>query len=99
MRSLLRVWKELDLDDIKNSLIVVGELSSECFVCHKVGIDSKSVQCSNCGVHFKYMGFRRKLEVNYLRKMKDELPHMVMIDFDDFKKATGKDAARKLLDL
>ena len=39
MRGFLRVWQECDLQDIEKYLIVVGELSSECFACHKVGID------------------------------------------------------------
>jgi hypothetical protein len=99
MKSLLRVWQELDLKDVEQSLIVVGELSAECFACHKVGINSTSVQCPQCGAHFKYMGFRRRVDMNYLRKLREDFPYMVLIDFDDFKKATGKSTARKLLDL
>ncbi|MFH1318573.1 MAG: hypothetical protein ABIH71_06115 [Candidatus Omnitrophota bacterium] len=47
---------------------------------------------------FKYTGFRRKDPINYLRRVKDEDPGMVFIDFDDFKKATNKRDAKNLLD-
>lgn len=60
MKSLLRVWQECDLKDIEKHLIVAGELSSECFSCHKVGIGLKAQNCPNCGVYFKYMGFKKE---------------------------------------
>jgi hypothetical protein len=98
LKSYLRVWKEFDLTDVEKNLLVVGELSAECFACHKVGIDSKSKTCPDCGVSFKYIGFRRKDHINYLRKVKEENPNIIFIDFDDLKKALGKREARKMLD-
>lgn len=99
MRGLIRVWKELDVQDVEKHLIVVGELSSECFSCHKIGIEAKTQICPACGCGFKYMGFRRKLEISYLRKMSEEFPHLVFIDFEDFKKAIGKGEARRILNI
>jgi uncharacterized paraquat-inducible protein A len=66
MKGFLRIWSKLDLKEIENHLIVVGELSSECFSCHKVGISSKARECPYCGTKFKYMGFRRKINSSYL---------------------------------
>lgn len=99
MKGFLRVWKELDLRDIEKHLIVVGELSSECFSCHKVGLDLKVKSCPNCGVNFKYMGFRRKVQMGFLYKVREEWPEIVFIDFEDFKKALGKRDARKILNI
>lgn len=99
MKGFLRTWQEFDLVDLQNHLIVVGELSSECFSCHNIGIKATSQKCPECATEFKYMGFRRKLMPNYLRKMKEELPNITFVDFDDFKKAIGKRDARKLLDI
>lgn len=99
MKGFLRVWKELDLRDIEKHLIVVGELSSECFSCHKVGLDLKAKTCPNCGVNFKYMGFRRKAQMGFLYKVREEWPEIVFIDFEDFKKALGKRDARKILNI
>ena len=96
---MIRVWKDLDLKDVAQHLIVVGELSAECFSCHQVGVESKAVQCPQCQTYFKYMAFRRRREMGYLRKLSGDAPHLTLIDFDDFKLASGKTAARKLLDI
>jgi len=99
VKGFLRIWKELDLQEIEKSLIVVGELSSECFSCHKLGIELKTRTCPNCGTFFKYMSFRRKVQPNFLKKLKEEQPRLILIDFDDFKRVLGKRDARKLLDI
>lgn len=99
VKSFVRVWEDLDLVDVEKHLIVVGDLSAECFCCHKLGIDSKARACPDCSAIFKYIGFRRKIQIFYLRKVKEERPRIVIIDFDDFKKSLGKRDARKLLDI
>jgi hypothetical protein len=99
MRGFIRVWKQCDLKEIEKHLIVVGELSSECFCCHKVGIDSKSKHCPYCKAEFKYIGFRRKINQTYLIKLKEEFPEIIFIDFEDFKRALGKKEARKILNI
>lgn len=99
MRKLIRVWKELDLQEIEKSLIVLGELSAECFACHNIGLEKTTVTCPECGAHFKYMAFRRKLNPGMLHKLGQDLPYLTFIDFEDFKDSTGKSDARKLLDL
>ena len=99
MKGFVRVWKELDLADMERHLIVAGELSSECYGCHKIGIDLHSTVCPNCGVGFKYIAFRRKVTPSYLKRAKEELSHMTFVDFDDFKKSLSKRDARKLLDI
>lgn len=99
MKGFLRVWQELNLIDIEKHLIVIGELSAECFCCHKVGIDRKSKLCPACNTNFKYMGFRRKIRIPYLREIKEEFENITFIDFEDFKKSVGKRNALKLLDI
>jgi hypothetical protein len=99
MLGFLRVWQGLEILDIEKHLIVVGELSAECFSCHKIGIDVKANLCPNCATHFKYMGFRRHVDGGYIHRLKEELPHLTFIDFEDFKKLIGKREARKLLDI
>jgi hypothetical protein len=99
MKDFIRVWKEMDLHDIEKNLIVVGDLSSECYACHSIGLEKTAVTCPNCGTHFKYMGFRRRVTSSFLRKTIQELPYFIFVDFDDFKGSTGKSDARKLLDL
>ena len=55
MRRFIRVWEELDLADVEKHLIVAGDLSAECFCCHKVGIDLKARACPNCSASIAAM--------------------------------------------
>ena len=92
----IRVWKELNVKDVEKHLVVVGELSSECFSCHEIGLGLDVKICPKCGIYFKYMGFRRKNPVSYLQRIKNNFPGIVFIDFEDFKKIIGKRDAHKL---
>jgi len=99
MKKFIRVWRELDLKDIEKFLIVIGELSAECYACHKLGIDVTACACPACNAYFKYIAFRRKLEPSHLKRFREMFPEREIIDFDDFKKVVGKRNAHKLLDL
>ncbi|MCF7871389.1 MAG: hypothetical protein K9L95_05855 [Candidatus Omnitrophica bacterium] len=92
----LRIWQELDLEDIKKHLLVIGELSAECFNCHELGIDSTSRSCPSCGTVFKYIGFRRRLRPADFKSFKQERAGVKLIDFFDFKKAISKENARDI---
>lgn len=97
--KFLRIWQELNLEDIKQHLLVIGELSAECFNCHELGIDSASRSCPNCGTVFKYIGFRRKLRAQDFKSFNQERTGVKLIDFFDFKKEINKKGARDFLDL
>ncbi len=97
--TYLRVWEKLKLEEVKKHLLVVGELSAECFNCHQLGVDSKSHNCPNCGATFAYVGFRRKIRPQDLKTYKQERPSVQLVDFSDFKKAQAKKEARNLLDI
>ncbi|MFO8053253.1 MAG: hypothetical protein R6U54_04790 [Candidatus Omnitrophota bacterium] len=97
--TYLRVWKDLNLADIKKHLLVVGELSAECFNCHELGINSASRSCPNCGTVFKYIGFRRKIRGQDFKSFSQERTGVKLIDFFDFKKAISKKGARDFLDI
>jgi hypothetical protein len=94
--KFLRVWQELNLEDIKQHLLVIGELSAECFNCHELGIDIKSRSCPNCGTVFKYLGFRRKLRSQDFKSFNQERTGVKLIDFFDFKKAINKEDAHDI---
>jgi len=99
VKVFLRAWYKFDVDDIKNSLFVVGELSGECFSCHKVGVSIGEKTCPQCKKEFKFIAFRRRADFSVIERFRKMYPKEVFIDFDDFKKAIGKSSARKLLDI
>lgn len=97
MKVILRVWEELSLEEIEKHLIVLGELSGECFSCHQIGLDIKEKRCPNCGVEFKYIGFRKKVTGEQISYFKKTFPHRIIIEFEDFKKNIGRKRARTFL--
>lgn len=99
MNTFLRIWQEIDIENIKKNLFVVGELSGECFSCRNVGISFNEKQCPSCKQEFRYIAFRRKINLHSIKRFKDKYPKACFIDFDDFKKAIGKSQAHKILDV
>jgi len=99
MSPFLRVWQQFDIKDIEQHLLVIGELSGECYNCHKIGLQISSQACPQCQARFKYMGFRRKINPSSIPRFKEMHPRLICIDFDDFKKVLSKKEARRLLDI
>ena len=99
MSFFLRVWQEVDLNDIEQHLFVIGELSGECFRCHTLGLKISSLVCPNCQAKFKYIGFRRKVNPSSISRFKGSHSQLTFIDFDDFKKVLSKKEARRFLDI
>lgn len=97
--AYLRTWQELDLGDVGKQLLVVGELSAECYNCHNLGLDSKDLSCPECGAKFRYIGFRRQVRPKDFIDFKRESPRIELIDFSDFKRALSKKQARNILDV
>ena len=99
MKAFVRIWKLLDIEEVKSSLFVIGELSGECFHCHNMGISLNAKICPFCGTRFKFIAFRRKTNQSGINRFKEKYPGLTFIEFDDFKKSIDRDNARKLLDI
>ncbi len=93
MSDFIRVWTKIDISDVMAHLLIVGESTGDCAKCRELGINySEATTCPKCGTPFKYITSRTR-EVT---RIKNKRPHLVFIDFDDYKKATGKLKARGL---
>ena len=97
MKAWLRFWQTSDINEIANSLLVVGILNAECFSCRNIGLSKGATQCPNCKTQFRYIGFRKKVSARELGEL-SENRNLVFIDFDDFLKEFNRDKARKFLD-
>lgn len=99
-REYLRTYCEYDIEDVKEHLLIMGDLSGDCAACRELGIDSYTArQCSKCGASFKYVTSRR-LEANpserfqLVRRMQAKRPDLIFIDYTDFTKTLGHKKAR-----
>ncbi|MBI4397797.1 MAG: hypothetical protein HY586_01575 [Candidatus Omnitrophica bacterium] len=102
-KDWLRVWKQYSVEEIKKSLLIIGELSADCYACKELGLHYDSVkECPNCGIPFRFVTSRqaagnapsRYRDVGRITSRRGDL---IFIDYDDFKKLTGKSQAYELL--
>lgn len=102
--SMIRVWQEFDVEQVKKHLLLAGELSANCENCQQLGIDfSKEKTCPQCKTVFHYIGFRRKSdkaeEFSAIRRLKEKRPDLIIIDYEDIKRACGKSKARNFFNI
>ncbi|MFC1621154.1 hypothetical protein ACFL2G_02505 [Candidatus Omnitrophota bacterium] len=94
MGEFIRVWKEFDIRDVSEHLLVVGDLTGDCSKCRELGIDySKASSCPKCNTQFKYIASRTR----ETKRIKHKRSDLIFIDFEDYKRASGKLRARDLL--
>ncbi|MFT5208270.1 MAG: hypothetical protein ACI9CF_002042 [Candidatus Omnitrophota bacterium] len=95
----MRIWQNVDIDSIKERLLIVGELSADCAACRELGIVYQETKiCPGCGVDFKFITARGaigslKVMGGTVKRIKDRRPDLTFIDYDDYKSITGKQSA------
>ena len=101
-KAFIRVWQELETEDIKQHLLVVGQVSGTCQSCNELGIDYSSAKsCPNCNTEFKFITMRpekegRDIGFSSIRLVKQRRPDLIFIEYSDFKKFA---ASRKAQDI
>ena len=100
MKAWLRVWAEKELTEIEKHLLIIGDAFGDCAQCKELGLDYKTVkQCPNCHATFEYVTSRRFEShpgerfqiVKRLAQIRNDL---LWVDYDDYKKLTGRQKAR-----
>ena len=99
-REYLRTFKSYDLEEVRNHLLIAGDLSGDCAACRALGIDFYSATaCPQCGTPFKYLASRR-LEshagerFHLARRLQEKRPDLILMDYSDYTKAIGHKKAR-----
>ena len=88
--KMIRVYKKVDVNQIKDHVLVCGDLSANCSKCNAVGIKTNATKCPECSTDFKYLTFRNiKGNMPKVYKLTEERSNLTCIDYDDFKRATG----------
>lgn len=95
MHEFIRVWKEVDIKEVSEHLLIVGASTGDCSKCRELGINYSTVKtCPKCGTDFRYIASRNK----EIRKIKEKRPDLIFIDFEDYKKETHFIKARHFFD-
>jgi hypothetical protein len=99
-RHYLRIYQEFDIEDVKQHLLIWGDLSADCASCRMLGIEPFAAkQCPQCGTEFKYVTSRRIEEhagerFHIVRRMREKRPELVFIDYTDYTKILGQKKAK-----
>ena len=97
--NYLRVWKELDIDEIKEHIIMVDDVTGHCPNCKKIGINLKDLdRCPQCEREFKYVTSSESKgnKVDIVHRIKRKLPDLVFVDYNDFQRLTAQNEADNL---
>ncbi len=96
----LRIWTDIDISEIENSILTVDDKFGFCPGCKEIGIKLENLkECPKCGRHFKYATSREAKGANghtFIMRAKAKLPDLTFIDFDDYERITGKKKAESL---
>lgn len=94
----LRVYKEMDLIELKEHLLIYGVLSGNCANCQAIDIKLDTVHCPQCKTDFRYLAFRDfKNHAAKIPRLLAERPYLVFVDHDDFAKSWGAHKAQEFL--
>jgi len=89
--KFIRIYQELDISEIKDHMLIYGDLSGNCSKCKALDIKLDAAKCPSCQTEFKYIAFRNiKNHLPKIQKLKVDRPDVVLIDFDDYKRLVGE---------
>ena len=95
---LTRVYRRMDIQQIKSHVLVYGDLSASCDNCQAMELRLEHTHCPQCKTEFKYIAFRNvKNHLPKILKILAERPGLVIVDFDDYKRNLGAIKAEEFL--
>lgn len=102
--NLVRVWTDLDPNEISKRIIIVDDLHGFCPSCKATGIKYDSItKCPECGIEFKYVTTREKVNSEKGRKIIEKIikyaPNLTILDYNDYKYVTDKNKAANLFSI
>ncbi len=96
--KFIRIYKKLDVQDIKEHLIIVGDISASCAKCKSLGLKPEASRCPQCQTDFKFMAFRKiRDHLPKMQKFNETRPELTFVDYDDFERITGALKAEEFL--
>jgi len=86
----IRAYRKIDLNHLKDHLLIFGDLSGSCSKCKELDIKIDAAECPQCKTEFNYISFRNiKSHLPKIQKLNESRPDIIMVDYDDYKKMIG----------
>ncbi|MBN1870297.1 MAG: hypothetical protein JW847_06980 [Candidatus Omnitrophica bacterium] len=97
-QKFIRVYKKFDINEVKQHLLIYGDLSAQCANCQAMDLKLDTAACPKCKAEFKYIAFRNvRNHLPKLQKMNETKPGIQFVDFDDYSRSIGELKARDFL--
>ena len=94
----LRIYKSMDVKEVKKHLLIFGDLSGQCANCQSMDVKLDIAECPQCQSEFKYIAFRNiKRHLPKMQEIKEQRPDITLVDHDDYKKTVGALKAEEFL--
>ena len=99
----LRIWNEVEIDEITNHLIMADDLNGFCPECKKLGIElnQELKNCPSCSREIKYVTSKdsKNGKVEIVTRIRKKLPHLIFVDYNDYERITGKKNAENIFNV
>ena len=97
-RKFIRIYKKMDINEIKRRLLIYGDISAQCANCQAMDLNLDLVACPKCETEFKYIAFRNvRNHLPKLQKINEQRPDILFVDFEDYKRYIGELKAKEFL--
>ena len=86
-QRFIKVYKKLDIKNVKEHLLIYGDLSGSCANCQAVDLKLGDLECPKCKAAFKYIAFRNvKSHLPKMQRLIEERPGLEFVDNEDFQR-------------
>ncbi|MBF0618985.1 MAG: hypothetical protein HQL19_02330 [Candidatus Omnitrophica bacterium] len=97
-KQLLRLYHNLEFDEVKSHTLEYGVLSGVCSKCKNIDVKLDATACPQCATPFKYIAFQNVREhIPKMLRIQAERPNVFFLDYQDFKRVEGEQRARNIL--
>jgi hypothetical protein len=99
-KYIFRFAQEFDYDEVAKHLLVVGDLSGDCFSCRHIGIDyTREKYCPQCKTDFKFIAYRRlsgAVTGAQVSRICQKRPDLTYVEFNDIKEIADRQKAKNI---
>ncbi|HAJ56570.1 MAG TPA: hypothetical protein DCL35_02245 [Candidatus Omnitrophica bacterium] len=95
-----RIAREMDYDEVSKHLLIVGELTGDCFSCREVGINyTREKYCPQCKTDFKYISYRKAADAittGAIARICTRRPDLVYVEYKDIKEIADRQKVKNI---
>ncbi|MBM3252198.1 MAG: hypothetical protein FJZ11_05440 [Candidatus Omnitrophica bacterium] len=95
-KKFIKVYKELDIEDVSQHLLIIGEALGTCNHCSQLGVDPKIRTCPGCKTEFRYATFSSSKDKSSQIVKIANARDLIFVDYEDYRHLIGEIKAKKL---